>query len=242
MTKRTKKQQAGPFDDEEEDVYFVEKIVGKRFNNHMPEYQVKWKGWGKQHNTWEPVRHLYNVPEEIDKYEEQQEQKLVGRKRKAPPPVKRSTRNIKKKKVIELETEEEDDSADSDYKVEEDEAVGDSHSQETGGDYTEESKEESESEEESEDEKEVVCRKRGGKKQSLEELMSELSLEEGKKMKGGYCAKEVYKITRAKNKKQMKCYLQLKNGGVMQKDLEEVRMEYPQLLIDYLIKQARPQT
>jgi chromobox protein 1 len=53
-------------------VYFIEKIVDKRFvgNNRLVEYLVKWKDYSDEENTWEPLTHLrkYNCEELISDY------------------------------------------------------------------------------------------------------------------------------------------------------------------------------
>ena len=51
------------------DVYQVERIVGSRTSGGEAQYLIKWKGWGKQHNTWEPLSHLRNLQADIDAYE-----------------------------------------------------------------------------------------------------------------------------------------------------------------------------
>ena len=43
---------------EAEDEYEVEFIVDKRVLKGKVEYQVKWKGWEHDDNTWEPVGNL----------------------------------------------------------------------------------------------------------------------------------------------------------------------------------------
>jgi hypothetical protein len=50
--------------------YEVEKIVGKKMNSKgQPEYLVKWVGYPSSANTWEPVKHLKNCLDDIEKYE-----------------------------------------------------------------------------------------------------------------------------------------------------------------------------
>lgn len=39
--------------------YIVEKIERKRIANGVTEYYLKWKGYPRSENTWEPVDHLY---------------------------------------------------------------------------------------------------------------------------------------------------------------------------------------
>lgn len=29
---------------------------------------MKWKGWGRQHNSWEPMHHLENAKESVDRF------------------------------------------------------------------------------------------------------------------------------------------------------------------------------
>lgn len=39
--------------------YSVERIEKKRIINGITEYYLKWKGYPRSENTWEPVDHLY---------------------------------------------------------------------------------------------------------------------------------------------------------------------------------------
>jgi hypothetical protein len=54
-----------------EDLYVVERIIGKRVLNNKIFYKVKWQGYSTNESTWEKVSHLRYVPDLIDKYEKQ---------------------------------------------------------------------------------------------------------------------------------------------------------------------------
>ena len=45
-------------DTDEPEVYEVERILGKRMETNGVEYQVHWKGYSKEHDTWEPANSL----------------------------------------------------------------------------------------------------------------------------------------------------------------------------------------
>ena len=46
-------------DDDDANVYEVDKILDLRRNNKgVSEYLIKWKGWGAQHNSWEPRENI----------------------------------------------------------------------------------------------------------------------------------------------------------------------------------------
>jgi len=49
--------------------YVVQDIAGVRAHEGEVQYQIKWKGWGAQHNTWEPRAHLTNLDAEIAEFE-----------------------------------------------------------------------------------------------------------------------------------------------------------------------------
>ncbi|XP_037709635.1 chromobox protein homolog 3-like [Drosophila subpulchrella] len=51
------------------DEYSVERVEGKRMVNGRKEYYLKWKGYPRSENTWEPVDHL-DCPHLIANYEE----------------------------------------------------------------------------------------------------------------------------------------------------------------------------
>ena len=51
------------------DLYEVEKIVDKRKRFGKNEYKVKWLGYKMSECTWEPLEHLLNVMDEVEKYE-----------------------------------------------------------------------------------------------------------------------------------------------------------------------------
>ncbi|GLG92955.1 Histone-lysine N-methyltransferase Su(var)3-9 [Gryllus bimaculatus] len=51
-----------------EKVYEVEAIVDHCENNKGILYMVKWKNWDSKFNTWEPIEHLNNCGESLQKY------------------------------------------------------------------------------------------------------------------------------------------------------------------------------
>jgi len=61
-----------------DEVYDVEKIVGKDIVKGVTVYRVKWEGYPASQNTWETAEHLEGCEDLIEEYERQIEQ-LKGR-------------------------------------------------------------------------------------------------------------------------------------------------------------------
>ncbi|XP_076241936.1 suppressor of variegation 3-9 isoform X1 [Calliopsis andreniformis] len=53
----------------ENELWEVEEIVGKRDRAGMLTYLVKWKDWGPEYNTWEPVSNLINCSDILENFE-----------------------------------------------------------------------------------------------------------------------------------------------------------------------------
>lgn len=53
-----------------ENVYEVEKFLGKKLENNNPFYLIKWKNWSTEFSTWEPVHNLTNCTELLKEFEE----------------------------------------------------------------------------------------------------------------------------------------------------------------------------
>ena len=62
------------------DYYEVEKIIGFRKNKGEEQYKIKWKGYPKSQNTWEPVNNLSNVKDMIDEYNQKHSKLIVSEK------------------------------------------------------------------------------------------------------------------------------------------------------------------
>uniref|UniRef100_A0A1A9VCE6 Chromo domain-containing protein n=1 Tax=Glossina austeni TaxID=7395 RepID=A0A1A9VCE6_GLOAU len=69
-------------DSEGEDVveYIVERVEDKRIRNGIIEYFLKYEGYPRRHNTWEPLENL-NCPNLIAAFEESLKNKKEGKKR-----------------------------------------------------------------------------------------------------------------------------------------------------------------
>ena len=52
----------------ESKVYDVEEIIDHRYINGKKEYLVKWEGYPRSESTWEPLIHLENVQDLVEKY------------------------------------------------------------------------------------------------------------------------------------------------------------------------------
>jgi Chromo (CHRromatin Organisation MOdifier) domain len=52
-----------------EELYSVEKVLGKKIMNGKVFYHIKWLNYSHAHNSWEPERNLEVCPELIEEYE-----------------------------------------------------------------------------------------------------------------------------------------------------------------------------
>jgi hypothetical protein len=78
--------------------YDVEKIENKRTNSKgQVEYFIKWQGWSRKDNTWEPKSHLKQCLDLINEYENKN-------KKKIPKVIKPKKKNATK--TIQIQTDE----------------------------------------------------------------------------------------------------------------------------------------
>lgn len=75
--------------------YEVERLLDKRISRNQPQYLVKWKGYGNEHNVWYPLRALDDADELVAEYEARQEQEQrstgPGTETIQPPPETAAT-------------------------------------------------------------------------------------------------------------------------------------------------------
>ena len=61
--------------------YEVETILGHRFRGRRhprASYLIAWKGYGPEHNSWEPERNVVNAPELVADYWKRQAEQQAG--------------------------------------------------------------------------------------------------------------------------------------------------------------------
>ena len=54
-------------------------IIGKKVHRGKPLYLVRWKGCGKEDDSWEPVAHLTGCKELVDAFEASERNRSVVR-------------------------------------------------------------------------------------------------------------------------------------------------------------------
>ena len=78
-------------DDDPDQGWDVEKVIGRRLNNKKLEYEVKWAGFDKP--TWEPKKNFENAREAIEAFEQQRREQRRANAPKATPAEPRFLRS-----------------------------------------------------------------------------------------------------------------------------------------------------
>ena len=79
---------------EDNDIYYIEKILDRKKINDKYLYKIKWEGYPMSQSTWEPVENLKTAIELVQEYDKLHPLEFINRKRK---PSKKM-REIKKGK------------------------------------------------------------------------------------------------------------------------------------------------
>src|SRR5688572_1624919 len=58
------------FDDDGNELWFVEKILEKKWikKEQQYKYKIQWKGWGPEDCTWEPIENLGTIPDMVHEF------------------------------------------------------------------------------------------------------------------------------------------------------------------------------
>jgi hypothetical protein len=78
FTKNSKIKLKHNLEDSVNNVFDVEKILDKKYENGRLLYLVKWLDYPNSENTWEPLTHLTDVRELIEEFEKEQLEKEKG--------------------------------------------------------------------------------------------------------------------------------------------------------------------
>ncbi|XP_054001737.1 histone-lysine N-methyltransferase SUV39H2 [Hylaeus anthracinus] len=65
------------------DLWEVEKILGKKEKDGMINYLIKWKNWGPEYNSWEPMSNLVHCTDILEDFERERLKLLNSFKKKA---------------------------------------------------------------------------------------------------------------------------------------------------------------
>ena len=102
-------------DDASSGTYFVEKILKKRTYKGKVQYQVKWQNYPDSQNTWEPIEHLDNVMDLVEKFEQENrkgkgnEQEITYNKQSAVSKPSETTGTRSRRRLCMIEDEDDDE-------------------------------------------------------------------------------------------------------------------------------------
>ena len=60
-----------------QDMYEIEDVIAERLEKGVPRYLIRWKGFGAESDTWEPIEHLAGAEEYIARFREEREASQV---------------------------------------------------------------------------------------------------------------------------------------------------------------------
>ena len=62
-----------------QDLYNIQDIIAERPEKGVPKYLLRWKGFGPEDDTWEPVEHLAGAEDYIARFVEESVYLLVSK-------------------------------------------------------------------------------------------------------------------------------------------------------------------
>lgn len=63
-------------DNQAEKLYVVEEVIGKKMENGITYYLLKWAGWSAEYNSWEPEENLIGIQELIEEFNQKNAERL----------------------------------------------------------------------------------------------------------------------------------------------------------------------